>query len=335
MNNAIASRAKSVHADQTQGQGLHVVPILGPSHDQPPYELLRPETVSQVQISEISQQGSVPQLQVTNALDVMLYLMDGQELVGAKQNRILNTDVLVPATSNLTIPVSCVEQGRWRHVSDHFVGGKSASHRIRAAKAARVHQSLRSEQRHDADQGAVWEEVHASMASSATSSPTAALSDAYAQREVELKTFRSNLRLPADAVGLAVFHNGSFQGLDLFDRHSTLQFFWESLLDSYAIDFLSTPLDPAKQEVTAEAGAINAVLARAVKGRWEPFASPGAGQDWRWEDRKYSGASLVWEDRVVIHLQLFPRQKQATPEQRRPRIHRRYGSPPSSPSPTE
>ncbi len=129
-------------------------------------------------------------------------------------------------------------------------------------------------------------------------------------------------------------NNGSFQGLDLFDRHTTLQFFWESLLDSYAIDFLATPLDPAKQEVTAEASAISAVLARAVKGQWEPFASPGAGQDWRWEDRKYSGSSLVWEDRVVIHLQLFPRQKQATPEQRRPRIRRRYGSPPSSPPPT-
>src|SRR4051812_44335410 len=169
MNQAIADRAKTVRADQTQGTGLQVVPILGPSHTNPAYELLRPETLARVQVSEISQAGSVPELQVANDLDVMVYLMDGQELVGAKQNRILNTDVLVPAKSSLRIPVSCVEQGRWRHTSDTFSSGKSASHRIRDAKAARVHTSLKSEQGHDANQGAVWEEVQASMVSSKTS----------------------------------------------------------------------------------------------------------------------------------------------------------------------
>jgi hypothetical protein len=328
MNQAIASRAEAVHADQTQGRGLHVVPILGPSHDQPAYELLRPETLSRVQITEISAAGSVPDLQVRNDLDTMVYLMDGQELVGAKQNRILNTDVLVPARSALTIPVSCVEQGRWRHVSNQFAAGKSASQRIRAAKAARVHASLRTEQRHDAGQAAVWEEVHASLASSGTASPTSALSDAYKQRDADLQCFRRDLKLPAEAVGLAVFHGGEFQGLDLFDRHSTLQYFWESLLDSYAIDFLSTPPADAKLRGTAEAEVIAKVLGRAVKGRWEPFESPGAGQDWRWQDRSYSGSSLVWEDRVVVHLQVFPKAKQNGSEvaPRRPGIRRRYGT---------
>jgi len=52
-------------------------------------------------------------------------IIDVQELVGAKQNRILNTDVLVPAKSTRDVPVSCVERGRWGYKSRHFTPGGS------------------------------------------------------------------------------------------------------------------------------------------------------------------------------------------------------------------
>ena len=223
MPEAIIHRARTVSPDHSQGQKLKFVPILGRSHDQPPYELLRPEMLASVVITEISQSGSVPELQVENKLDVGVFLMDGQELVGAKQNRILNTDVLVPARATLKIPVSCVEQGRWRRVSPSFSSGRSASHRTTSAKLSRVHQNLKSDGRHDANQGAVWNEVAQSLEASGTSSPTGALSDAYAKRETDLRELRTSLQLPTEAVGVAVFHGGKFQGLDLFDRHSTLQ----------------------------------------------------------------------------------------------------------------
>src|SRR5690606_8918308 len=171
-------------------------------------------------------------------LDKRVFLMDGQELVGAKQNRVLNTDVLVPAKTTLKIPVSCVEAGRWRRISDAFVPGRSASHTIRARKMERVRRSLRERSKHDADQHAVWDEVQESMSKSASHSPTAALHDAYRQRDRDLTAFRASLRMPDGAVGLAVFHGERFLGLDLFDRHSTLVYFWQTLVDSYAIEWL-------------------------------------------------------------------------------------------------
>src|SRR5690606_30689485 len=110
----------------------------------------------------------------------------GQELVGAKQNRILNTDVLVPAGQTLIIPVSCVEQGRWRRISRTFKSGQSASHRVRSSKLSQVHRSLRHTGHHHADQHEVWANVASSLHASAADSATMALSDAYAQRQRDL-----------------------------------------------------------------------------------------------------------------------------------------------------
>ena len=52
--------------------------------------------------------------------DIRVLFLEGEELVGAKQNRILNTSVLLPARSKIKIPVSCVERGRWAYKSKHF-----------------------------------------------------------------------------------------------------------------------------------------------------------------------------------------------------------------------
>ncbi len=333
MSHAISARAKAVLPDRSQGLKLRFVPILGRSHTEPPYELLRPETLASVQVAEISQNGSVPELEVVNNLDVRVFLMDGQELIGAKQNRILNTDVLVPARSTVRIPVSCVEQGRWRQVSALFSEGKSANYHTRSGKLDRVHQNLKSRGRHDANQGAVWNEVAMSLQNSGAVSPTGALSDAYVNRDVELRAFRGSLVPPEEAVGVAVFHGDRFQGLDLFDRSKTLHHFWGSLVDSYAIDLLQAPIDPANP-ASDDAKTIRAVLDTAIACKWECFASPGEGAEWRMEGADFAASSLVWNDQVVMHLQIFPGKAKdvppapAAPPQpaAKPRARRRRGN---------
>jgi hypothetical protein len=280
-----------------------------------------------VRVTEVSEGGSVPELKVTNSLDVMLLLIDGQELIGAKQNRILNTDVLVAAKGTLRIPVSCVEQGRWRHVSPQFSPGRAASFRTRSGKSPRVHDSLKAGRRHDADQAAVWDEVGASLSAAAAVSPTMALSDAYAQQRAELISFRGSLQLPAEAVGAAVFHGTRLAGLDLFDRHATLAYFWEALVDGYAIDLLQVRVAGPDPSHSADAQLVREALERAAAAIWEQFPSPGVGRDHRLEDSALTGSALVWEDQVVVHMQLFPRSgvlAQSPAEQYRPRIRRRF-----------
>ena len=113
-----------------------------------------------VTVEEVSEAGSVPDLLVENKGDVRVLFIEGEELVGAKQNRILNTSVLIAAHSKVKIPVSCVEAGRWRYRSRQF--GSSGSHsssKLRHLLKMAVSKSVMAKMGHRSDQGAVWMEV--------------------------------------------------------------------------------------------------------------------------------------------------------------------------------
>ena len=73
-----------------------------------------------IEIVEIDEGGSVPELRLNNKSDKMVLILDGEELVGAKQNRIVNTTILIPAKETIVIPVSCVEEGRWSYDTNAF-----------------------------------------------------------------------------------------------------------------------------------------------------------------------------------------------------------------------
>ena len=66
---------------------------------------------NQLKVKEVSRGGSVPELKVINNAEIPVLLLDGEELIGAKQNRVLNTTILLKEKSKTIIPVSCTEQG--------------------------------------------------------------------------------------------------------------------------------------------------------------------------------------------------------------------------------
>ncbi|HME96267.1 MAG TPA: DUF6569 family protein [Methylomirabilota bacterium] len=102
-----------------------VVPLLAPSLDDPDW-LTLDESGERSRVTEVSEAGTVAFLKVANDADQPLLLLDGEELIGAKQNRILNTTVLVAAHTEVTIPVSCVEQGRWGYRDRRFRPGDAS-----------------------------------------------------------------------------------------------------------------------------------------------------------------------------------------------------------------
>ncbi|MBC8461243.1 MAG: hypothetical protein H8D67_24940, partial [Deltaproteobacteria bacterium] len=61
-----------------------------------------------IEVVEVDKEGAVPELKVINKSPQMVLILDGEEVVGAKQNRIVNTTILIQGNSTIVIPVSCV-----------------------------------------------------------------------------------------------------------------------------------------------------------------------------------------------------------------------------------
>src|SRR5262245_6186207 len=87
---SIALGAPQVH------RNLVVFPIVTSSPN-PAQWLTLAEAIEQqlLTVTEVSHSGSVPELAVNNRADRPVLLLDGEELVGAKQNRVLNTTILL------------------------------------------------------------------------------------------------------------------------------------------------------------------------------------------------------------------------------------------------
>lgn len=238
-----------------------------------------------VEIRELDARGTVSRLVVTNAGPLPVLIIDGDILLGLKQDRVLNTTILVPSQSTLEIPVSCVEAGRWRPRSATARRGSfSLSPGVRAAKLKSMILSARASGKFDSDQRAVWNEVEKYVGTLGVASETRAYSDIERQRRPQIEERLSQLK-PADGQsGVLAAVGGKPISFDLFDKASTLTRFWQGLIGSYITESLATAPSEASVDVEAAAawirglGAGKASVHPAV-GMGEAALITGAGHD--------------------------------------------------------
>src|SRR5713101_8287413 len=125
--------------DAVEHRGVVIAPLFPRTDPRGEYLTLEQAVPLGFHVTELDAAGSVPELLAKNPLDHNVLLYDGEELLGAKQNRILNVTVLVPARSATTIPVSCVEEGRWSTRSAHFTPSKHTAYpQLRRRKAVQL-----------------------------------------------------------------------------------------------------------------------------------------------------------------------------------------------------
>ena len=106
----------------------------------------------------------MPELAFENASAGKILLVDGDELVGARQNRVVNISILVGGGQRDVIPVSCVEHGRWSYAQsapgrDFRSGNRTLFAKARAGKMGQVSSSMSERGTRASDQHAVWAHV--------------------------------------------------------------------------------------------------------------------------------------------------------------------------------
>jgi hypothetical protein len=279
-------------------KSLSVFPLFTESNGNIDY-LLADEAIREklLTVEEVSEAGSVPDLLVENKGNTRVLFIEGEELIGAKQNRILNTSILVAAKSKARIPVSCVEQGRWGYKSKFF--GSSGSHspsKLRYAMKSSVTQSLKAKQGRRSDQGKVWEEVAALQDAHGVESPTGAMSDTFDAYEDQVTEYRQKLKYVDGASGMAVSLGDKIVGCDLFDKPSTCQKFWDRLLSGHVFGALETN----KSNKESAASEIEEMIKTTSRAAWELAEPIGEGTEYRAEfDHGEHASALTLNDSLV------------------------------------
>jgi len=284
--------------DPIRHEALAVFPLFSPAGGGVEY-LLSDEaiTAGSVNVEEVSEGGSVPNLLVTNVSNSKVLFLEGEELRGAKQNRVLNTSVLVAAHSKTTIPVSCVEQGRWRYRSRQFVSGDShSSSKLRHYLKQSVSESLKAGRGHASDQMAVWGEVSRQMSSLSSSSETGAMADTYESYRERVKEFRERLKYVEGATGVVIAVGKQVVALDLFDKPSTCRKVWDRLLTGVVMD----ALEANASDQVAQPADVEGLLARLRDSAWEQAPAVGEGQEFRSDaDSRTHASALVFGESVL------------------------------------
>jgi hypothetical protein len=226
----------------THHHNLTFFPLLWPENHEPSYTLLSTAIeAGEAVVEEVNESGSVPNLAVTNKAQRPLLIPEGEILIGAKQNRVINVTVLVAAGVKFVLPVSCVEAGRWRYQSRHFQSKFCAPPSLRNIKLKAIHRNRAAGGPAASDQGEVWDEVRKCLDGVEARSETASLTDAFVSAEEKLKEHCKRLVLPEGAAGVLVGRHDRIIGMDLFDSPTTLKMLWDRLSDAYFFDALRDP----------------------------------------------------------------------------------------------
>jgi hypothetical protein len=245
-------------------EALTVIPLLAPTQVGPEWVTMA-EAGDRARITAVGEWSHEPDLQVANLGDLPLALLDG-ELVDGTPSRILNTTVLVAPRSELIIPASDMEQGRWRYYDRQFAPGRDGFDFVCINRIPRV---IR-----------VTPPFHI-------------------RYESELAPARDALAPVPGQVGAVAYVAGLRAGLELLAAPGLFGRAWWHLCVGYAGEaYWRAPAMP-------RAPSPSRILEMLATCPVESAPAVGLGEEHRWTGKGLAGAALVVEG-WVAHLMAFP-----------------------------
>ncbi len=268
-------------------------------------------------IGELESGASVNDLMVENPTDSNVLLYEGEEVLGAQQNRTFDVSVLVGAGSKLRVPVSCVEVGRWdgrRHREEFDVAPQAAYPELRRKKAMQTRERVAAGLEARADQSAVWDEVAAKSSRMGVDSPTGAMHDIYEGRRDRLAEMLDGIELHDGQLGALVAIAGEIQVMDWVSRAETFAVLHAPLVQGYALDALEFNATdaPAPPETDTASGFTLLVTDCEPDQRGRGV---GLGEGLSFADNGVCGTALGHEDEL-IQLTAFPQDPRRSEHER-------------------
>ena len=231
---------------------------------------------------------------------VPLLLIDGDEIIGAKQNRIMNESLLIPSKSVRNIPVSCTEHGRWRFKDNEYVDFRASDYSLNF-DTRRVKAMARNASRDY--QSDVWNHIDKLESRHSFRSSTSALNDNYKHSKLTQDDYLNNLNIADGQNGVICFINGELKGIELFYNHSIYKEYHEKTLRSYIIEAIA---DGGDKTIDDELliRVLNAEFNDISSSAFEEYETVGLGINVKLGNEDSYGSGLIFEDEL-IHMTYF------------------------------
>ena len=283
---------------------IGVYPVFGPAPDLGYITLAKALPMGFV-VKEVDGDASVRNLTVHNPTEHNVLLFEGEEVLGAQQNRTFDASVLVPAGAQMHVPVSCVEAGRWdgSRNSERFTRAEQMAYpQMRREKARQASRARDAGMEARANQQAVWNEVtdRAQMLRAAT--PTASINDVFESRRSDLRQMTAAIPAHDGQIGSVLQIGDEIRALDLVSRPDAYADLHVSLVQGYALDGLTPEtitLTAKSDEPKAKEFISQVTATQVLEGD-----GIGLGRDFRFESEVLLGSGLV-SGSELIQISVF------------------------------
>lgn len=303
----------------TTCENLTIVPLLDSQNVEPNY-LTMDEGLSTAlfQIEELEDGAQVNDIRFRNISEKFALLFEGEELLGAKQNRILNISVLVKPKADQILPVSCVEAGRWHHNhrdrSQQRFRSANRMHyaRGRAFENRAVSMSLASRSEIRSDQSGVWAGIAEKSRRMGAHSPSSASDAMFVSTQPQIQTFLEAFEPQPNQIGSVFLINGQVLGMEIFKSEKTHKSLMPKLVQSYALDAIDSALtrkfdgngksaEFSKDQLET---AVKDFISRFQTSETNQFDGVAEGENFRFNGKQLTGGALVHDDQI-LHLCAF------------------------------
>ena len=251
-----------------------------------------------VEIKEL-EHSTVNTVSCKNDSVAPLILIDGDEITGAMQNRIINDTLLIPAQSTINIPVSCTEHGRW-HTKGEGDSARTFKPSLYSANHSTRSRKSRASYEERDYQGDVWDSISEFESRSNFRSVTSSLNDSYENLKDKQNDYLNKFHIEDGQNGVIFIVNGEVKGLELFYNHSIYKEYHEKLCRSYIIEAVVEK----KSVDNIDRLELMNVLENISNSEFKSKKSIGLGNNLKFSNDFGSGSSLVWEDEL-IHMTFF------------------------------
>ena len=279
-------------------KNMAVVPIILQPNSQSSLNYLTLEDALKENVLEIIETGSVNQLNVKNRSDQEVLVVKGEYVIGGKQNRMITVNAMLDKNAKeITLPVHCVQQGRWSAPGtfDPQIRRVSTGPATLRSCTTKAFSSSRGQQHTWANVGSLLRDVDVDSASGDCNAAFEGKQEDIADIVKKFTYFKDK------QVGcvVAVNNNGNTEYfVDMFDQAKTMEKHYERLVTSYAIDSLRTKTDSVEFGKKAAEDVVRLLLESETKT--SPSLSLGKDVELSLDKNKHIyGAALVHNDVMV------------------------------------